>query len=465
MNAVQPDQPSRRRLIQASAAALAVQSLSARRGLSAATKMLAMQLQAGAAELVATPEAVGTFLIGALKPSTGIHDELWVRALVLDDGTMRAVLVTLDYLGFDLEYTAKLVAAASEAAGVPVSHVLLNCSHTHSAPLTVPWGPWHDHQGGSFYGFLPERVKEVVQLACGRLRPASLRSYQAPVQIGINRRLLHGDRVIMATNPVGAILPWTDVLAVEGADCSPIAVFFTYAAHPVIIHEASTLISADYPGFAVERLKETRGGKSIFLFGQGCAGNINAFPLRGGIDAARAVGRELGDAVSRALESPPRAQVSGGMKMRVLDLQLPFQAPPEIAVIQTMLAGEKNTERRRNLQRLLGVARRGNIPSLGCPIRVLSLGSEFGLVTMPHEPFAEYHHTILAMSPYVHTLVLGYTNGMQAYLPTAHDLRLGERAGYEASTRGAAFMYETSLPVVPETEAMIHEALKRGLQG
>ncbi|MFN7892381.1 MAG: hypothetical protein ACK5OC_18940 [Pirellula sp.] len=136
MSTVQPDQPSRRRWIQASAAALAVQSLSDRRGLAAATKMLTTQLQAGAAELVATPEAVGTFPIGPLKPSTGIHDELWVRALALDDSMTRAVLATLDNLGFDLEYTAKLVSAASEAAGVPASHVLLNCSHTHSAPLT-----------------------------------------------------------------------------------------------------------------------------------------------------------------------------------------------------------------------------------------------------------------------------------------------------------------------------------------
>jgi hypothetical protein len=66
MSTVQPDQPSRRRWIQASAAALAVQSLSDRRGLAAATKMLTTQLQAGAAELVATPEAAGTFLIGPL---------------------------------------------------------------------------------------------------------------------------------------------------------------------------------------------------------------------------------------------------------------------------------------------------------------------------------------------------------------------------------------------------------------
>jgi neutral ceramidase len=457
-----PLKPGRRRLLKASALALAAQSLGTRGRPAAATPTLSPSLRAGAAELVVTPDAVGTYLIGPLKPSTGTHDELFARALVIDDGASRVVLVTLDYLGFDLAYTQQLIRAASEGGGVTPAQVVLNCSHTHSAPLSVPWGPWREHRSEAFYDVLPNRVRDVVRQAVDRLRPASLRSHQAPVQIGLNRRLLHVDRVIMATNPAGAVVPWTDVLAVDGTDGQPIAVFFTFAAHPVIVHSTSTLISAEYPGFAIERLKEARGTDAVFLFGQGCAGNVNAFPWKGGLEAARAAGRELGEAVLRALELPPRTRPSGALAVSSVELALPLQAPPEPAALETMIAKERSEERRRNFERLLALARSGRPPDpIGCPLRAFALGAGMCLVGMPHEPFAEYHHHLLAISPYTHTFALGYTNGMQAYLPTESDLRLGARAGYEASTTGAAFMYDTLLPVVPESERMIHAGLER----
>jgi hypothetical protein len=55
----------------------------------------------------------------------------------------------------------------------------------------------------------------------------------------------------MAPNPHGVVLPWVDVLSFEDPEGRPVAVLFNHAAHPVIVHAASTLITADYPGFAV----------------------------------------------------------------------------------------------------------------------------------------------------------------------------------------------------------------------
>jgi hypothetical protein len=42
----------------------------------------------------------------------------------------------------------------------------------------------------------------------------------------------------MARNPNGAVPPWVDVLAVESIEGKPIAVLFSHAAHPVIVHGA-----------------------------------------------------------------------------------------------------------------------------------------------------------------------------------------------------------------------------------
>ena len=96
------------------------------------------RLLAGAAETVVTPDAEGTLLIGPLKPSTGVHDDLFARALVLSDGTTDAALVTLDYLGFDFAFHDVLAAAVASASGIPADRTMIACSHTHSAPVTAP---------------------------------------------------------------------------------------------------------------------------------------------------------------------------------------------------------------------------------------------------------------------------------------------------------------------------------------
>lgn len=165
------------------------------------------QPQAGTAQSVVNPTAKGTVLIGPMKPSTGIHDDLYARAIVLSDGTTDVALITLDYLGFDFHFTEKLLDAVEESTGIPPDRIPLNCSHTHSAPITAPWGPWEKEKDQLFHQTLLDQVPAVVAQARQRLQPVLLRYRREPTQIGFNRRLLHQGRIVMAPNPQGTILP------------------------------------------------------------------------------------------------------------------------------------------------------------------------------------------------------------------------------------------------------------------
>jgi hypothetical protein len=416
-------------------------------------------LMAGAAETVVTPAAEGTFLIGPMKPSTGVNDDLYARALVLADGDNRIAIVTLDYLGFDFGFTRVLLTAASKASGIPTDHIMLNCSHTHSAPLTAPWGPWKEHQDKPFHQMLPKKVAEVVRLACDNLQPARLRYRREPTQIGFNRRLFNGEKIVMAPNPKGAVLPWVDVLAAERNDGKPIAVLFSHAAHPVIVHEASTLISADYPGFAVQTLKRSSGKDTIYLFAQGCSGNINGFPLKGGLDAAAAAGRDLGQAVGRALNRMDDENANGSIRIQSTELQLPLQNPPPADKCRELMNKEKRPDRRQRFAELLAIAESNKPQTMRMPIRAFVLG-DLCILGMAHEPFAEYHHYVNEICPFKHNMVFAYTNGLESYVGTKKDYDLGENGGYETSPRGAAFMFESRLPLAPQSEAIIRRALK-----
>ncbi|MBL8796151.1 MAG: hypothetical protein JNM56_19780 [Planctomycetia bacterium] len=418
-------------------------------------------LRAGAAEAVVTPDAQGTFLIGPMKPSTGVHDDLYARALVLAQGEERAVIVTLDYLGFDFAYNDVLLTAISRASGIPASRVLIACSHNHSAPLTAPWGPWEKAKDKPFHEMLPRKLGEIVQRAAHNLQPARLRVRREPTQIGFNRRMLMNERIVMAPNPQGAVLPWVDVLAVETREGKPIAVLFSHAAHPVIVHGASTQISADYPGFAVQTLRSTAGKEAVYLFAQGCCGNINAFPLRGGIEAAAAVGRDLGQAVGRALQAKPAVLPQAALQVASEELTLPLQAPPPVEVLRDLVAREKDAERKARRQKLLALAESGRRPTMRFPMRGIALGTDLCILGIPHDVFAEYHQFANKVSPFAHTLVFAYTNGLECYVGTAKDYELGDRGGYETSPQGAALMFESGLPLAAEAEAKV----QAGLQG
>jgi hypothetical protein len=260
------------------------------------------------------------------------------------------------------------------------------------------------------------------------------------------------------------VLPWVDVLSIEALDGTRIAVLFTHAAHPVIVHAASTLISADYPGFAVETLRRVQGPDGVLLFAQGPAGNINAFPLQGGIGAAAAAGRDLGQAVSRALGRPGEFLPDGALRTASLELTLPLQAPASAATLKEKVAREKSAERKARLEELLAIAGSGEPRTMRYPVRALALGDRLCVVGLSHEPFAEYGRYVHEVSPFEHNLVLAYTNGLECYVATERDYRLGERGGYEASPWGAAFMFESRLPLAPEAEGQIRAGVVRLLR-
>ncbi|MCC6442418.1 MAG: hypothetical protein IT210_03060 [Armatimonadetes bacterium] len=71
------------------------------------------KLWAGTGEITITPP-LGLPLLGALKPATGIHDDLFARALIIGDETCSAAVVCLDLVGLDMRTADEM---RSEIAG------------------------------------------------------------------------------------------------------------------------------------------------------------------------------------------------------------------------------------------------------------------------------------------------------------------------------------------------------------
>jgi hypothetical protein len=260
-----------------------------------------------------------------------------------------------------------------------------------------------------------------------------------------------------------------------------VAVLFSHAAHPVIIHGASTCIGADYPGYAVEAVRRLLGDDVLALFVQGCAGDCNGEPLRGGFEAARRAGTILGAAAAKAALE---AEAIGTDRIVSLaeSFPVPFRPPPPLDEIEDMLRGDKlarldlekssdaatkkwyDDDARCCLEQVLDIARSGEVPSLEFRVQGFALDAEFGLVALSHEPFAEFQLAADRVSSFRHTLVAGYVNGIESYIPRDEDLESG---GYETAPLplpGAPLRYKHRLNLAPGVEDRVKNGVASFLE-
>ncbi len=98
-------------------------------------------LKAGVHRAIISPEK-GMYLIGFADRAGGaedIHDDLTATTLLIDDGDSRAVIIALDLLVVHPDTVKQVKNGISARLGIPQSHILLCCSHTHSGP--AGWAP------------------------------------------------------------------------------------------------------------------------------------------------------------------------------------------------------------------------------------------------------------------------------------------------------------------------------------
>ena len=400
-------------------------------------------LMAGAAETVIT----------SIKDRPDVYAELYARVLVLADGEKQLAIVTADYGQFSLQYNKVLLEAIQDATGIPPEHVVINCSHTHNAP-----GVDGREMSEASEAWLATCLAELVKSAVDALEPASLRVGRAPVQVGYNRRIMNDEGYMtMAPNPEGSVVPWVDVLGAYDANGDIIAVLFSHAAHPVIVHWSSEEMGADFPGYAVEHLRNFLDlkPKSILLFAQGCAADINGYPLRGGFEACDVAGFMLAFATHQALKNAkdiPAASLKACSKL----VNLPFRDPPSVAECEQLIEEFPDDER---YVALLEVAKSGEKRTLPFPISAFAVGDALCFLSVSHELFSEYQRFADETSPFSHTFVFGYTNGSEVYIATRAAYELGLKAGYEAGPRNHALSGPYRLALMPAVEEQIREEI------
>ena len=241
-------------------------------------------LRVGAARVDITPAS------DPANPPSGKyeHEKLYVRAIVLDNGTARAALVGADQGGLSeviWQTASKQIAAELNC---PVENVIMSATHTHSG-----WGP-----GGfpGMRGLAPDpnappppivgQILDAVKQAKAKLQPARVGFGTGKSYLNVNRDAIDPETHLWTQAPNLEAPSDKTVAVVEflANTNEPIAIYMDYAMHPVNGFLAG-ITSADFAGATSRYVEQAFDDKMVAIFAQGASGDQNPLYLRAGTNA------------------------------------------------------------------------------------------------------------------------------------------------------------------------------------
>jgi hypothetical protein len=261
---------------------------------------------AGAATVDVTPLG-SVFLFGyphVPRMSTGTHDALECAALYLRGSNGgHALFLANDVIFVSKAHAAEIRRSIHARTGVPEEAIVVTATHTHSGPTMV------DYVSNAADPVVPKTDPRYLALFTERVVAAAERAVRAaePAETGFAMARADG----LGTNrhdPAGPADLDVPVLVVRSLAASrPIACMVVCAMHPTVLHEDSTLVSADFPFFVRRQLRrEALPPSCPVLFHQGASGNQSPRHVTRGNTFAE--GQRLGEILGRNVAAAlPRA--------------------------------------------------------------------------------------------------------------------------------------------------------------
>ena len=264
----------------------------------------AAELKAGTAKAVITPglDKPRVLVTGGL--SDGLDHDIYARALVLNDGTKRLIIVTYDLNCLDVA-TPILRERCRDELGIDPAYLVLLATHNHEAPIQIArdnfdYGRW-----------LADRIFDLIKEAMATER--------GPVQLLFG----YGYGYFLANVGNTPTDYEVQLLKVMHGD-KVVAILFNQPTHP--LQASSTKIDVGHPGYAVADV-ERRVPGALALYADACGANQGTIEgLLAPLETVQSVGRRLADVVLEISERPMQ-DVTGPISSKLEVISLPL-APP-----------------------------------------------------------------------------------------------------------------------------------------
>ena len=415
--------------------------------------------RAGAAQTNITPW-LGLSLAGQMRDRkvARVHDELHAKSVVLDDGSIQLAIVLVDSCMVPREIFDAAKHRVHETTGLPLHHMMMAATHTHTAPCSTP--VFQSDSDAEYDRFLTVRIADAVRLAMENLRPARVgwgsanlpeevfnrRWKMKPGSIPVNPFGDSNDQVKMnpprgsddLIEPAGPIDPEISIMAVQHLDGSPLALLANYSLHYVGGAKPGET-SADYFGVFADKVKDLIAEDNdsfIAMLSNGTSGNINNIDFR--IKSVRQNPYEqmnlvAGKVAAKVFAAYQRIAFVEGIKLEAVQQEMTLgvrrPAADEVFKAEAIMAAAKSRE----MNSLSEIYARETVllsqypPEVELILQAFRLGDVL-IGAIPCEVFVETGLELKQSSPSGNTFIIELANGYNGYLPTPEQHILG---GYE----------------------------------
>ncbi len=411
--------------------------------------------RAGAAMADITPP-LGEMVVGGFAPfpATAIHDKLYAKCLVLDDGETQVAVVICDNLGIVRQVYDDARKMIAEETKLSPDNIVMAATHTHSGTRssTERYAP-----------LLARGIADAVRNAYTNLEPARIGwgGVDEPSEL-FNRRWYVSDKAMLQNpfggidkvrmnpprgsaaliEPAGPVDPEVSFVSVQSIDGRPIALLGNYSLHYVGGVDGGD-ISADYFGIFSRRIGELLdAGASdrpfVGMMSNGTSGDVNNINFRARDGKSYKHYEKMAEVAEvvaqRVKQAHDQIEFRNWVPLKSArrELTLKFRKPDEAmqkyfaSVLAKPEGAEKyhhyETNYAERVQKLLD-----GPDEVSIPLQAVRIG-DLAIAAIPFEVFTEIGLEIKEKSPFKDTFTIELANDYHGYLPTPRQHELG---GYE----------------------------------
>ena len=371
----------------------------------------AAAFRAGIAVRAVTPDPLLPVIggVGPAHPVTHKDGELTVRALILENDSIRIAIVSSDFLGFPSALGNQVRASIKD---IPASNILIGATHTHSAPDTYgfPNGNGPTSADPKYLASVCGKMVEAINAAASDLQPAELKiatgEAQGKIAYNYYAEQLYDPRchVIQALDQSGR----------------PFATLVNYAIHPEVLGCEVGICSPDLVGPLYDQLAAQGGGTGIFM-NSAQGGMVTADNRLGQGKEERdwpecqRIGKLLADEALRIIQNAP-VQKEPKLFCAARSISLPVDSPGM-----------------RALMKLLPATPNSSPDSVSAQLNVVNIGNA-QILTIPGEALPNIGYYLKRKMHGENNLLFGLTNDAYGYILTKEDFDSFKRYAYVTRT-------------------------------
>jgi len=452
---------------------------------------------------------VGILMAGHLheKRSNGVHDDLFARAILIEDSNTKIVVISCDLVLLENEFVKIIRGKIEKKCHIPQNHIFISTTHTHSGPLCAALLGAEAEE--SYESFLEEQIIGCVEIANNRLQPAKIGFSSTNINgLSFNRRFIMDDGTV-ETHPFkgnphivkaeGEVDPEIGVIYAVDLNNRFLGGIVNFACHATCIERRNRLISADFPGYIEKTFQQDIGSDVVVLFCNGACGNlcqVNVEDLNQreiGFPWAEYMGRRIAKVAIRAMrDTTPEADIKIATRSRTIRVPIRIVTQTQIKESQEILSQplKKNEKliklsnygteglndksvvsvedifqtqlwKRIQAKELLALAKeREKSEYAELEISVISLGNN-AVVMVPVELFTEFGLEIKRLSKFEYTFVVELANGYAGYIPTAEAFQ--RKGGYETKLLRSSKLIPEAGDMIVKTVLELMKVIRRKL--